>query len=131
LIVAHELADSGVDQRLVAAAGAAGWERLTALQAAAMPVLRRGGNAVLHASTGAGVTGAIGLPVLDRLAQAAPGGAADAETDGAPGEASAAGPRALVIAATPDRAQSLASALARLARRDRHRRAGVTAGLAR
>jgi ATP-dependent RNA helicase DeaD len=134
--VAHELAESGVDQRLVAAAGAAGWERLTALQAAAWPVLRRGGNAVLHASTGAGVTGAFGLPVLDRLAQAAPGRAADA--DAAPGDAAAdeaaadeaaaaddaaarqetgagAGPRALVVAATPDRAQSLASALARLA----------------
>jgi ATP-dependent RNA helicase DeaD len=101
--VALDLTGSGLSDRLLAAALAVGWERLTPLQAAALPVLRRGGNLVLHASSGAGVTGAWGLPLLDRLAD---------HDDAAAGVA---GLRALVIAPTAERAQAVAVALSRLA----------------
>ncbi|MGH7505653.1 MAG: DEAD/DEAH box helicase, partial [Longimicrobiales bacterium] len=71
----------GLTQQLVDAAISAGWEEPLPIQRAAIPVLRRGGNAVLRAGHGAGVTGAYGLALLDRLA----GGAASAA------------PRALVV----------------------------------
>lgn len=64
-----QIAELGIDQRLVEAAAAQGWVEATPLQASAIPVLRRGGNAVLHTSSGSGVTGAYVLPLLDRLAQ--------------------------------------------------------------
>jgi ATP-dependent RNA helicase DeaD len=104
--VALDLTGSGLSDRLLASAQAVGWERLTPLQAAALPVLRRGGNLVLHASSGAGVTGAWGLPLLDRLAD--PGEAAVGSSD-------VAGLRALVIAPTAERAQAVAVALSTLA----------------
>jgi ATP-dependent RNA helicase DeaD len=93
-------AELGIGQRLVAAAAALGWTDALPIQRAAIPVLRRGGNVVLRASTGAGVTGAYGLPLLDRLA----------ETERA-GE----GVRVLVIVATETRAGAVAAILARLA----------------
>src|SRR6185369_1185824 len=74
----------------------------TALQRAAIPVLRRGGNAVLHASTGSGVVGAYGLALLDRLAGLP---ASDAE-----------GPLAVVLTQTDDEAATIASELGKLAR---------------
>ncbi|HSH44239.1 MAG TPA: DEAD/DEAH box helicase, partial [Longimicrobiales bacterium] len=52
---------------MIAGTEALGWERPSALQEAAAPVIRRGNNVVLHGSHGAGVTGAWGIPVLDRL----------------------------------------------------------------
>jgi ATP-dependent RNA helicase DeaD len=93
-------AELGLSEPVAAAAAAAGYERPSALQAAALPVLRRGGNAVLHASTGAGVTAAYGLALLDRLAAAEP---------------AATRPRALVLAPTRERAETVARALATLA----------------
>jgi ATP-dependent RNA helicase DeaD len=93
-------AELGIGQRLVAAAAALGWTDALPIQRAAIPVLRRGGNVVLRASTGAGVTGAYGLPLLDRLA----------ETERA-GE----GVRVLVVVATETRAGTVAAILARLA----------------
>jgi ATP-dependent RNA helicase DeaD len=104
--VALDLAGLGLSDRLQAAAGALGWSRLTPLQTAALPVLRRGGNLVLHASSGAGVTGAWGLPLLDRLA--------DPDGDAA-GSSDVAGPRALVVAPTAERARAVAVALSELA----------------
>jgi ATP-dependent RNA helicase DeaD len=104
--VALDLTGSGLSDPLLAAARAVGWERLTPLQAAALPVLRRGGNLVLHASSGAGVTGAWGLPLLDRLAD---------HDEEAVGNGDVAGLRALVIAPTVERAQAVAVALSRLA----------------
>lgn len=95
-----QIDETGLDSRLVEAARAAGYDRLTALQSAALPVLSRGGNVLLHASSGAGVVAAFGLPLLDRLAR-----------DEAPGS----GPRALVLAPTTDRAEGMAEGLARLA----------------
>ena len=90
----------GIGERLAEAASRAGWERPTPLQAAAFPVLGRGGNLVLHASSGAGVTGAFGLPLLDRLADGDPTGGL---------------PAALILAATPERADAIARVLAGLA----------------
>lgn len=98
----QDLAGSGLDERLVAAAHAVGYTKLTPLQEAALPVLRRGGNVVLHASAGAGVTAAFALPLLDRLL------GADAAGNGA-------GPAALVLVPTTGRAEEVAAAMARLA----------------
>jgi ATP-dependent RNA helicase DeaD len=133
LNVAHDLPGSGLDERLVLAARTVGWERLTPVQAAALPVLRRGGNLVLHASSGAGVTGAWALPLLDRLAA---GAGADATGDDVEAGAEAAagmeetlgdsgggadeaatgaqGLRALVVAPTAERARAVAEALGAL-----------------
>lgn len=93
-----QLAELGLDARLTAAAAAHGWTEATPLQAAAIPVLRRGGTAVLHASSGAGVTGAWALPLLERLVQQEAGD----------------GPRALVLAPSVDGAARIADALAAL-----------------
>lgn len=70
-----QITELGIDQRLAEAAAAQGWTEATPLQAAAIPVLRRGANALLHTSSGSGVTGAYVLPLLDRLAQGEPGDA--------------------------------------------------------
>jgi ATP-dependent RNA helicase DeaD len=109
--MSRDLAGSGLDERLTGAAAAAGFDRLTPLQEAALPVLRRGGNALLYASAGAGVTAAYGLPLLDRLL-------AEGRAEG--GE-DVAGPRAVVLAPTPERAEDIARELGRL---------GADAGLA-
>ena len=62
----HEL---GLSSALVNALEALGLSRPTAIQRAAIPVLRRGGNAVLHAGSGAGATAAYGLALADRLSE--------------------------------------------------------------
>lgn len=72
----------------------------TAVQAGAIPVLRRGGNALLEASAGSGVTAAFSLPLLDRLAE---------------GERSTT-PRALVLVATEAEARGVAASIGRLGR---------------
>jgi ATP-dependent RNA helicase DeaD len=90
-----------LDAQIIEAARTAGYVTLTPLQSAALPVLRRGGNVVLHASSGAGVVAAFALPLLDRLL--------------ATERSEAAGPRALVLTPTPDRAEAIAVAMGRLA----------------
>jgi len=95
-VIVAQLSELGLDARLTAAAGAVGWQEATPLQAASIPVLRRGGSAVLHASSGAGLTGAYGLPLLDRLVHEEPGP----------------GPRALVLAPSEDGAGRIADVLA-------------------
>ena len=94
-------AELGLSEPLRHAASRAGYEAPTPLQAASFAVVRRGSNVVLRGSSGAGVTVAFGLPLLDRLA----GEQVDA----------GAGPRALVLAPTPERAIGVASALGALA----------------
>jgi ATP-dependent RNA helicase DeaD len=59
--------DLGLREVLLAALEDAGIERPTALQQAAIPVLRREGNLVARAGSGSGKTLAYGLGVLDRL----------------------------------------------------------------
>lgn len=90
----------GLGAAVVEAAAIAGFDAPSPLQASSIPVLRRGGNVVLHASSGAGVTAAFGLPLLDRLAS-------DGLED--------AGPGALVLAPTAERADALTDALEALA----------------
>jgi ATP-dependent RNA helicase DeaD len=98
--VAEGFEGLGLSDAIVEAARAAGYERPTPVQAAATQVLRRGGNVVLQASSGAGVVAAFGMPLLDRLAE---------------GETGAGGPRALVLAPTQQRAESIAGGLGALA----------------
>jgi ATP-dependent RNA helicase DeaD len=103
--VTQDLGEVGLDDALVAAARAVGYEALTPLQQAALPVLRRGGNVVLHASTGAGVTGALALPLLDRLLSGEGGSDAADDVDG---------PAMVVLTPTTDRAEAVAARLAEL-----------------
>ena len=102
-----DFAELGLGDGVREAARVAGYAAPTPLQAAAIPVLRRGGNVVLHASTGAGITAAFGLPLLDRLAEN--------ERTGAQGERPPNEPRALVLTPTVERAEAVAEALAMLA----------------
>ncbi|MBI4543825.1 MAG: DEAD/DEAH box helicase, partial [Gemmatimonadetes bacterium] len=119
--MAETFADLGLRPELVAEAEAAGFAFPTPLQRAAMPVLRRGGNAVLHASEGAGVTAAYGLALLDRLAgepagAAAGGGAAIRAVDGERGERGERALQAVVLVPLDEAAARIAIFLARFAR---------------
>ncbi|HEX2167532.1 MAG TPA: DEAD/DEAH box helicase, partial [Longimicrobiales bacterium] len=98
--MADAFEDLGLSDAIVEAARAAGYENATPLQAAAAKVLRRGGNVVLHASSGAGVTAAFGMPLLDRLLEAG-----NAEVH----------PRAVVLTPTQQRAEAIAEGLGALA----------------
>jgi ATP-dependent RNA helicase DeaD len=91
----------GIRAELAEAMREAGYAGPTALQRAAIPVLRRGGNAVLNASAGAGVVAAYGVALLDRLAGAG---------------AEEAGVRGLVLVPTPEAASRTAESLARFGR---------------
>jgi ATP-dependent RNA helicase DeaD len=94
-------ADLGLAIELVGVVERVGYEDPTPLQRAAIPVIRRGGNVLLRASSGAGLTAAYGLGVLDRLA---PIGLREDK------------PRALVVVGSPERATEVAGTLARLGR---------------
>ena len=98
-------ADLGLREELTRAASTVGYERPTALQAAAIPVLRRGGNVLLAGSSGAGVTAAWGLSLMDRLLE---------EEAEAPEEAGQ-WPRVVAITPTAERAAQMADGLAALA----------------
>ncbi|HEU0300934.1 MAG TPA: DEAD/DEAH box helicase [Longimicrobium sp.] len=93
----------GLREPLLAALDDAGIERPTALQAAAIPVLRREGNLVARACSGAGKTLAWGLGVLDRLEPRAGG-----EDEGDDEAAEPAGTRLLALAPTPEAAERAA-----------------------
>ena len=86
-----------------------GFSRPTAIQRAAIPVLRRGSNALIHAGSGAGATAALGLALADRLAE---------------GDLSGPGPQVLVITPTEERAAAIALELGRIGRA-----VGVTAAV--
>lgn len=96
----------GLRPELVDVVQELGYEAPTALQKGAVPVLRRGGNVVLHASAGAGVVGAYGLALVERLLS---GELPE------PGEEAGA-LRALVLVPTPEVATQTAVSLARFAR---------------
>lgn len=98
--------DLGLRPELVEVVETLGYEAPTALQRSAIPVLRRGGNAVLYAAAGAGVVGAYGLALIDRLLSG--------EVEPAGEEAGAL--RALVLVPTPEIATRKATSLARFAR---------------
>jgi ATP-dependent RNA helicase DeaD len=86
----------GIRESLVANAHEQGFDTPSAIQKAVIPVIRRGGNAVIRASSGSGVTAAYGLALLDRFADES-------------------GSQALVIVPTADRAERVAGTIARLA----------------
>src|SRR5690606_35307021 len=96
--MAETFADLGLRPELVEAARAAGYVNPAPIQRSAVPVLRRGGNAVLYGSSGAGVVSAYGLGLLDRLA----------------GSEGSGGLRALVVAGSDAAAARIALSLARL-----------------
>ncbi len=89
--------DLGVADELVEALAAEGIERPTPLQAAAVPVLRKGNNLVLAAGPGSGLLVAWSVGLLERI-----------EVDDAP-------PRLLVLSATREAADRLAESTARIA----------------
>ncbi|MHB1168406.1 MAG: DbpA RNA binding domain-containing protein [Longimicrobiales bacterium] len=92
------LTELGIRPELSTAATERGFDAPSALQRAAIPVLRRGGNAVLHASYGSGLTAAYGLALLDRIATT--------DTD--------ATPQVLIVTPSGARAASAADELAAL-----------------
>jgi ATP-dependent RNA helicase DeaD len=106
-------ADLGLAPRLAAAAAAAGFDQPTPVQSAAIPVLRRGGNAALVASSGSGVTAAWALGLLDRL-YAASGAGTEGDTAAPASASSTISPRALVLSASDERASHIAKALVTL-----------------
>lgn len=108
--MADRFEDLGISPELAAGAASLGWDAPSGLQQDALPVIRRGNNVLLYASAGAGVLGAYGLGLLDRLASSEEAGDADAF------------PRALVLVPDDDSASRTADSLARLAAP-----AGVTA----
>ncbi|NIQ53730.1 MAG: hypothetical protein GWN85_09685, partial [Gemmatimonadetes bacterium] len=71
--------DLGLRSELAEAARAAGYDAPAPLQAAAVPVIRRGSNVLLRASAGAGVVGAYALGLLDRVLEDRATGSADAD----------------------------------------------------
>ncbi|HEY0017223.1 MAG TPA: DEAD/DEAH box helicase [Longimicrobium sp.] len=97
--------DLGLREPLLAALEDAGIERPTALQAAAIPVLRREGNLVARAGSGSGKTLAYGLGVLDRIE---PRAGADEDDEGDDESAEAGGTRVLILSATPEAAERAA-----------------------
>lgn len=102
--------DLGLREPLLMALEEEGIEHPTALQQAAIPVLRREGNLVARASSGSGKTLAYALGVLDRIEpRAQPDG--EAEGEGGDDDAASPGTRVLVLVATPEAAEHAALAL--------------------
>lgn len=87
----------GLPPELVDALAAEGIERPTPLQRDAIPLLRRGNNALVRAGPGSGTLVAYGAPLLERI------------------QAEATVPTALVLTASATAAGALATSLARLA----------------
>ncbi len=105
--------DLGLREPLLAALEDAGIERPTALQAAAIPVLRREGNLVARAGSGSGKTLAYGLGVLDRLeAREVPESDGDEDADpDATAEDAPRGTRMLILSPTAEAAERAAMEL--------------------
>ncbi|HSU14700.1 DEAD/DEAH box helicase [Longimicrobium sp.] len=110
--------DLGLREPLVMALEEEGIEHPTALQQAAIPVLRREGNLVARASSGSGKTLAYALGVLDRIEPRASSGG-DGEGEGEEGDAGASGEgqgtRVLVLVPTAEAAEHAALSLVPIA----------------
>ncbi|HEU0053815.1 MAG TPA: DEAD/DEAH box helicase, partial [Longimicrobium sp.] len=98
--------DLGLREPLLMALEEEGIEHPTALQQAAIPVLRREGNLVARAGSGSGKTLAYALGVLDRVEPRAGG---DEDEEG--GNDEEAGTRVLVLVATAELAEDIALSL--------------------
>lgn len=88
----------GLRAELVENAREAGLESPSTMQRSVIPVLRRGGNAIIRASSGSGITPAYALALLDRFADEK-------------------GTKAIVVVPTNDRAERVATTIARFAHR--------------
>ena len=98
--------DLGLREPLVMALEEEGIDHPTALQQAAVPVLRREGNLVARAGSGSGKTLAYALGVLDRIEPRASGDEDDGEAAEGDG-----GTRVLVLVAVPEAAEHTALSL--------------------
>ena len=107
--------DLGLREPLLMALEEEGIEHPTALQQAAIPVLRREGNLVARASSGSGKTLAYALGVLDRIEPRAAGDDGEGEGEEAAGADDAPGTRVLILVATPEQAEQTALSLVPLA----------------
>ena len=58
----------GFPETLVQGIKACGYSKLTPIQQAALPVIRKGGDVIASAQTGTGKTAAFALPLLERAA---------------------------------------------------------------
>lgn len=96
-----DFASLGISAELAARAAAVGFDGPTRIQKAAIPILRRGGNAVVRASSGSGLTAAVLLGLLDRLVRTR----SPTSSDGSPRTAR---PRALIVTVTEERASDIA-----------------------
>jgi len=99
--MADSFTELGISSELAAGLTALGYQRPTSIQRAAIPVIRRGGNVVIQAATGAGAGVAYGLAVIDRLREL---GVSDEAT------------QVLVVTPTEERASAIALQLGRLGR---------------
>lgn len=97
----------GLKESLIKAAREQGFDAPSAIQRSVIPVIRRGGNAVVRASSGSGVTAAYALALLDRFAEEE-------------------GTRALVIVPTAERAERVAETIAKFAHGTGARAAALT-----
>src|SRR5688572_16448231 len=97
--MAETFAELGIGADLAAELSELGYQRPTSIQRAAIPVLRRGGNVVMHAATGAGAGAAYGLALIERLREL---GDTDQPT------------QVLVVTPTVERASAIALQLGRL-----------------
>lgn len=88
--------ETGLAAPLAQAVTSLGIDEPNTLQRQTIPVIRRGGNVVVRASTGAGATLAWAVGVLERV----------------PALPESAGPRALIVTPTEERAVQLAESLA-------------------
>lgn len=59
--------ESGIDERILRAVGEMGFEIMTPIQSAAIPVLMEGRDVIGQAQTGTGKTAAFGIPMLQRI----------------------------------------------------------------
>lgn len=99
--------DLGLREPLVMALEEEGIDQPTALQEAAIPVLRREGNLVARAASGSGKTLAYGLGILDRIEPR--GGGEDGDEEAGGGDEG--GARVLVLVPTAEQAEHAALAL--------------------
>uniref|UniRef100_A0A7S4KB97 RNA helicase n=1 Tax=Guillardia theta TaxID=55529 RepID=A0A7S4KB97_GUITH len=98
---------TGLDQDLIKAVRACGFERPTRIQEEAIPAILRGKNTVIGAETGSGKTLAYLLPVMQRMLKQM---AEEGTTDFGPN------PRALVLVPNQELAMQVALMMQRLSR---------------
>jgi ATP-dependent RNA helicase DeaD len=112
--MAEDLTGLGLSAALSEALRGQGIEAPTAVQAGAVPVVRRGGNIVLHAARGAGVVGAWGWGLVERVA--------------GQDEEERAGPLVLALVPLPEEVGATAASLARWGAAAGVRAAGLEEG---